>query len=125
MKKFAVALYSYFKKKKLPTPYFRTMMVLIGFIMLHLFAIDSVLRLPGYLNPFGMGKTQIVSWISGGIFIGIVYLILSLAFKKKYLEQYLITDRQRKNRLYILTIYSISLAVLIVLGAVFRFRNKG
>ena len=124
MNRFAVALYQYFLIRKLPTPYFRTIMVLVGFFMLHTFLLFSIFPISETLSPFGNSKMQIKNWIPTGIFIGVLYLILSLVFKKSYLERHSFPDKQRKRYLHILTIYSVTIAASIVLCSVYHVRNK-
>jgi len=124
MRRFAVALYQYFLIRKLPTPYFRTIMVLIGFFMLHIFLLFSIFPIPESLNPFGNNKMQIKNWIPTGIFIALLYLVLFLVFKKSYLERHSFPDKQRKMILHILTIYSITITALIVLCSVYHVRYK-
>jgi hypothetical protein len=123
MKKFAVALYQYFLIRKLPTPYFRTIMVMVGFIMLHTFLLFSIFPIPETLSPFGNSKIQVKNWIPTAIFIGILYLILCLLFKKSYLEKYSFSDIQRKRHLKRLAIYSIIIAALIVLCSLYHIKN--
>lgn len=123
MKRFAIALYQYFLIRKLPTPYFRTIMVLVGFCMLHAFLLFSIFPISGTLSPFGSSKMQIKNWIPTGIFIALLYTIFSLVFKKSYLERHSFPDEQRKRYLHILTIYSFTLAAVMVLCSVYHVRN--
>jgi hypothetical protein len=124
MKKIAIALYQYFLIRKLPTPYFRTIMVLVGFCLLHAILLFSILPIPQNLSPFGNNKREIRNWIPTGIFIGILYLILSLIFRKSYLGKKLLAEKERKRHLHFLTIYIIIIAVILVLCSIYRFKIR-
>lgn len=124
MKKKVALIYAYFSLKKLPTPYFRTIMVITGFIVMLLFLLYTLLPIPKYLSPFGMNKEPIKNYIYGGLFIGMLYFIISFVFKKKYLEQYSFTEKQIKNSVWYMLSYFLILFLLIFIFSILHIRNK-
>jgi hypothetical protein len=117
-------IYKYYYSKKLPQPYFRTIMTVIGFLVMIVSIFFSIFPLPLYFNPFGISKKKIVDYGYGIIFIAILYFIISTKVKKKYLEEYFFTEKQIKNcGRYIIILFCILFCILF--GAIIlQIRNK-
>jgi len=123
MKKIIAFLYAYFCFKKLPAPYFRTIMAFIGIIIFPFFLLYAIFPIPDYLNPFGMSKMPINNYAFGVIFIGILYLIISSFLNKINLNSYSFSEEQLKRGSRKLLIYLISLFLLIFVLSILHVRN--
>lgn len=124
MKKIVALVYAYFSLKKLPAPYFRTIMVFAGLIIFHFFLLYAIFPIPKSLSPFGMNKIAIKNYISGGIFFGVLYFIIAFIFNKKILEGYSFSEKQLKIGIRKLLIYFIILFFLIFLISILHVRNR-
>lgn len=122
--KLIASLYKYFCFKKLPSPYFRTIIFFSFLVILFYFVLYAIFPIPHNFSPFGMNKIPILNYISGGLFLGIIYLIISMVFKKKDLEQYTFTETELKKSARIIILIFIFLFCLIMTLAVLHVRNK-
>jgi len=117
-------IYKYYYYKKLPQPYFRTIMTVIGFLIMLVSIFFSIFPLPLHFNPFGIGKKTIVDYGYGLIFITILYFIISRIVKKEYLEEYFFTERQIKNcGRYIIILFCILFCILFS-AIILQIRHK-
>ena len=124
MTKIVASLYKYFSLKELPSPYFRTLILLSFFVILLFFLLYGVTPIPHDYNPFGFGKSYNRNFISGGLFLGLIYLILSVIFRKKDLDQYSFSDTELKYNLRKIIIVFVILFCLIMILAFFNIRGR-
>ena len=124
MTKLIASLYKYFCFKKLPQPYFRTIIIFSFIGILFYFFLYALFPIPWKFNPFGMNKLPISNYVSGGLFLGAIYLIISLIFKKKNLEQYSFTETELKKSFRNILLIFIFLFCLIMVLSVLHVRDK-
>ena len=124
MTKIMASIYKYFSFKKLPSPYFRTIIFFSFLVILIYFLLYAIFPIPHNFSPFGMNKIPILNYISGGLFLGLIYLVISIAFKKKDLDRYTFTETElRKSARNIIFIF-VLLFCLIMTLAIFHVREK-
>lgn len=124
MTKIIASLYKYFSFKRLPSPYFRTIIFFSFLVILIYFVLYGIFPIPHNFNPFGMTKIQISNYISGGLFLGMIYLVLSMIFKEKDLKQYTFTDTQLEKSARNIILIFIFLFCLIMTLAVLHVRDR-
>ena len=124
MKRLAALIYKQYTFRNIPDAYFRLVMTLTGFVILHLSLLFVFFPLPFYLNPFGINKVPIINYVYGGIFVGLLYFIFSLVFKKKDLEKYSFTEDQVKSCKRKIIIYFLILLLLLAAGLILHVRNR-
>ena len=124
MKKIVALTYCYFYSRKLPTPYFRTIMTFVVLIIFQFLVLYAIFPIPRDFIPFGMNKTIIGNYLFGSICFGILYFIVSSLFKKKSLEQFSFTEKQAKKCLVNLGIYFVILVLAIITSSALHLRNK-
>lgn len=71
-----------------------------------------------------MNKIPIANYICGGLFLGMIYLIISVIFKEKDLQHYTFTDTELKKSARNIVVISILLFCLIMALAVLHVRDK-
>lgn len=123
MKEIVALVYKYFCAKKLPTPYFRTIMVFSGLIIIHLILLYAIFPIPNSLNPFGASKNDIENWIPTGIVLFIIYFTVSFVYKKNALKNYYFNKNQIKKTMRNILLYFIIILFLIFLASFFHIRN--
>ena len=124
MEELVAKTYSYFLLKKLPTPYFRTIMVFCGFAILHFFIFCGIFSLPASFNPFSMSKIPIKNYFTGAIFLGAIYFIFCLIFKEKDIKKYLFTEKQLKYFMPKMLLYFVFLFTTLIILSTIHLRNK-
>ena len=124
MKKIVALIYKQYSFRNIPDAYFRSLMTLIGFFILHLSLLFIFFPLPFYLNPFDINKTPIVNYVYFGICTGLLYLVVSLTFKKKDLEKYSFTEDQLKACKRNIVIYFFILLLLLLVGLILHVRDR-
>ena len=124
MIKIIASIYKYFCFKKLPSPYFRTIIFFSFIAISFYFFFYAIFPIPEKFSPFGMNKLPILNYVSGGLFLGAIYLVLSLRFKKKDLEQYSFTDIELKRGFRNIILFFIVLFCLIMTLGILHVRDK-
>ena len=124
MTKLIASLYKYFCYKNLDQPYFRAIIFFSFIGVLFFFLLNAVLPLPHELNPFEMSKTRISNYVSGGLFLGLIYIVISMIYKKKNLDQYSFSEKELKKGARNIIFIFIFLFCLIMILAIFHVRNK-
>ena len=124
MEEIIAKTYYYFLRKKLPTPYFRTIIIFCGFTILHCFVLFEIFPFPKYFNPFRMSKIPIENYIAGLIFLGLIYSIFTIIFKKKQLEKYSFTESQIKYFMPKMFLYFVLLFAAIIILSTMHLREK-
>ena len=124
MKKIVAQTYAYFICRKISMPYFRTMMIFVGLIMFHFILIYVIFPIPQSLNPIRSGKSELVNWVSASIFLGLLYLLVSLIYKKRDLQQYTFTKAESTASLRKLLVYFIILFATICIVSTLHLRDK-
>ena len=124
MTKLIASLYKYFCFKKLPQPYFRAIIFFSFIGILFYFFLYVLFPIPEKFNPFGMNQLPILNYVSGGLFLGAIYLVISLIFKKKDLEQYSFTETELKKSMRNIILFFIFLFCLIMTLSVLHVRDK-
>jgi hypothetical protein len=124
MKEIVAKTYFYFLLKKLPTPYFRTIMIFCGFTVLHFFIIFEIFPLPEWLDPFRITKIPIRNYIAGAFFFGLIFLILSFCFKRKDIAKYSFTERQMKYFMPKMLLYFVFLFITLIILSTMHLRDK-
>lgn len=124
MKRLVALVYTYFCYKKLPGPYFRTIIFFAGFTIYHFFLIYAIFPIPKTLSPFGMYKIPIKNYVSGGIFLGSLYILLALVFDRNNLQKYLFNKEELQIGVRKLLIYFIILFFLIFLSSILHIRER-
>jgi hypothetical protein len=122
--KIIASLYKYFCFKKLPTPYFRTIIFFSFIAILFYFFLYAIFPIPEKFNPFGMNKLPILNYVSGGLFFGAIYLGISIVFKKTDLEQYSFSETELKKSIRNIFLFFIFLFCLIMTLGVLQVRDK-
>ena len=105
-------------------PYFRTIMVFSGLLILHLLLIYKIFPIADSLNIFGFNKNEIKNWLPIGVLLACVFLVLSLSFKKKDLQKYSFTKIEIKVGLRNMLIYFFILFTLIIVISAFRIHER-
>ncbi len=124
MTKIMASIYKYFLFKKLPSPYFRTIIFFSFLVILFYFLLYGIFPIPHNFSPFGMNKVPILNYVSGGLFLGLIYLVISMLFKKSDLDQYIFTETElKKNARNIILIFVILFCLIMTL-AIFHVRDK-
>lgn len=124
MTKIIASLYRYFSFKRLPSPYFRTIIFFSFLVILFYFVLYGISPIPHNFNPFGMNEIPISNYISGGLFPGMIYLIISMIFKEKDLRQYTFTDTELKKSVRDIIVIFIFLFCLIMALAILHVRDR-
>ena len=70
-------IYRQYAYRKIPTPYFRTIMTIIGLLFLHIVQIVLLLNLPTYfiLPSLTANDSKTVKYLMGAAYFGILILI--------------------------------------------------
>ena len=123
MLKIISLIYAQFVFRKIPTPYFRTIMTLIGYFIFHFLLLFVYFPIPNYLNPFAIDKIPIVNYFYGAILIAFMYLIISRYLNKKQLGTFSFTGEQIKVCSRNMILYFILLLILLALGLLFHIRD--
>lgn len=124
MKRLVALIYRQYTFRNIPDAYFRLVMTLTGFVVLHLSLLFVFFPLPFYLNPFGVNKVPIINYVYGGIFVGLLFFFFSLIFKKKDLEKYSFAEDQLKSCKRNIVIYFLILLLLLALGLILHVRDR-
>jgi|GEM_PF-2801755 len=124
MKKIVALIYQQYSYRNIPDAYFRSLMTIIGFFILHYSLVFIYFPLPSYLNPFGISKVSIINYVYGGIFVGILYLLLSVIYKKEKLNEYSFTEKELVVCKRTLIIYFFILLILLTVGLILHVRNR-
>jgi hypothetical protein len=83
MKKLFASIYQYYLSRKLDMPYFRSIITVIGFLIMGLSLLFLIFPLPLNWNPFGVSGNGIINYLYGGIFIGLLYFVFLSGFYKE------------------------------------------
>jgi hypothetical protein len=124
MKKIIASTYCYFLLKKISMPYFRTIIIYTGLLMVHFILIYIIFPIPNSLNPFGLYKKEIKNWIPTGIILIISFMGFSLIFKKKDLGQYSFTENETRIYLRKVLIYFLILFCAMIILSTLHIREK-
>ena len=123
IKKIVATIYQYFVFRKLRTPYFRTIFLIVFFIMLLSVVLFAVFPIPWTWYPFSISKKAINNYFYGAIFLLILYLILSLIFKKKEINQYPFWEEKVRTIGKWIVIYASIICIVLVLLGIFHVRK--
>jgi hypothetical protein len=114
MKRIIALIYKSYVFRKIYTPYIKSLMTLIGGILILLSIFYGLFKVH-FINPFTVSNKTSINLIVGALFICLLLIIFSLIFKKKDLDEYHFTEKQLKRVTIYIIIYFLTL-ILLLLG---------
>lgn len=120
-------IYRQYLYRKIPSPYFRTIMTIIGLLLLHVVHLVLLFNLPTYFILPGTSDTDsgIERYLKGGAYFGIlIFIFYSLIDKKKVLGVE-VNDREITKGKKILIIYFLIDLIIMVLLLIIRGIRMG
>jgi hypothetical protein len=122
--KIIASFYKYLLLRKLTMPYFRTISFFSFIAILCNFLLETLFPIPDEFDPFGRNKLPILNYISGAIFFGVLYFVISTIFKKENLGKYSFTDSELKNSFRNTILFLVFLFFLIMTLSTLHVRDK-
>src|SRR5438105_6913145 len=103
-------IYRQYVYRKIPAPYFRTIMTVVGLSFLHIAQLVLLFNLPTYyiLPRITNNDTGIVKYLLGVIYFGVLILILYKIIDKEKVLSIEVSDREIKKVKRALIIYFIA-----------------
>jgi hypothetical protein len=115
-------IYRQYVYRKIPTPYFRTIMTVIGLLFLHIVHTALLFNLPTYfiLPRLTDNDSSTVKYLMGAAYFGILILIFYKVISKEKVLNIEVSESEIKKGKRVLIIYFIVDIVLLILLVIFH-----
>jgi hypothetical protein len=122
MKRIIALIYQSYVARKLYTPYIKALMTLIGGVLIILAIFFGLLNI-SFLNPFTISNKGGINLLVGGLFVCLMLIVFSSVYRRRDLARYHFTQRQLRQVTIYITVYFLTLILLLLITLILRAKH--